>query len=52
MKAAVSPWTDDMMLTDAFRAPLAEVFRLLEVIQNYQGSNRSLVHKCYLRSGV
>lgn len=42
MKAAVSPWTDDMILTDAFRAPLAEVFRLLEVIQNYQGCNSSI----------
>ncbi|XP_014258419.1 sterol regulatory element-binding protein cleavage-activating protein isoform X1 [Cimex lectularius] len=36
MKSAVSPWTEDMILTDAIRAPLAEVFRLIEAIQNYQ----------------
>uniref|UniRef100_A0A1B6CPD3 Sterol regulatory element-binding protein cleavage-activating protein n=1 Tax=Clastoptera arizonana TaxID=38151 RepID=A0A1B6CPD3_9HEMI len=43
MKAAVSPWTDDLYLTDAIRAPLAEVFKLLEVIQNYQQPNSSVV---------
>jgi len=36
----VSPWTKDLVLTDAFRAPLAEVFKLLEVIRNYQLENR------------
>ncbi|GLH11360.1 F-box/WD repeat-containing protein 7 [Gryllus bimaculatus] len=39
VKTAVCPWTKDMMLTDAFRAPLSEVFKLLEVIQNYQHEN-------------
>ncbi|XP_039279240.1 sterol regulatory element-binding protein cleavage-activating protein [Nilaparvata lugens] len=42
MKAAVSPWSDDFLLTDAYRAPLAEVFSLVEVIQNYQHENSSL----------
>ncbi|XP_054271772.1 sterol regulatory element-binding protein cleavage-activating protein [Macrosteles quadrilineatus] len=42
MKTAVFPWTEDLKLTDAFRAPLAEVFPLLEAIQNYQDPNRSL----------
>ncbi|XP_071451860.1 sterol regulatory element-binding protein cleavage-activating protein, partial [Hetaerina americana] len=36
VKTAVTPWTDDLILTDAFRAPLSEVFDLLEVIRNYQ----------------
>lgn len=40
MKSAVFPWTDDLKLTDAFRAPLAEVFPLLEAIQNFQEPNR------------
>lgn len=40
MKSAVFPWTEDLKLTDAFRAPLAEVFPLLEAIQNYQDQNR------------
>jgi len=40
MRTTVSPWTEDLVLTDAFRAPLAEVFRLLELIHNYQLENR------------
>ncbi|RZF42925.1 hypothetical protein LSTR_LSTR017354 [Laodelphax striatellus] len=40
MKTAVSPWSDDFLLTDAYRAPLAEVFSLVEVIHNYQHENR------------
>jgi hypothetical protein len=40
MRTAVSPWTEDLLLTDAFRAPLAEVFKLLEVIRNYQLENK------------
>uniref|UniRef100_A0A1B6K5Y5 SCAP N-terminal domain-containing protein n=1 Tax=Homalodisca liturata TaxID=320908 RepID=A0A1B6K5Y5_9HEMI len=42
MKSAVFPWTEEMELTDAYRAPLAEVFPLLEAIQNYQDSNSSV----------
>ncbi|XP_063231759.1 sterol regulatory element-binding protein cleavage-activating protein [Bacillus rossius redtenbacheri] len=41
MKTAVSPWADDLVLTDAFRAPLAEVFKLVEIIRNYQQDNSS-----------
>jgi hypothetical protein len=40
MRTTVSPWTEDLVLTDAFRAPLVEVFKLLEVIRNYQLENR------------
>ncbi|XP_067004981.2 sterol regulatory element-binding protein cleavage-activating protein isoform X2 [Anabrus simplex] len=48
IKTAVCPWTEDMVLTDAFRAPLAEVFKLLEVVRNYQheNSSKTLSHLC------
>ncbi|CAB0019476.1 unnamed protein product [Nesidiocoris tenuis] len=36
LSCAVSPWGDGMQVTDAIRAPLAEVFRLIEAIQNYK----------------
>lgn len=40
MRLAVMPWDDDMKMGDAFRAPLYEVFKVLEVIRNYQHENR------------
>lgn len=48
MKSAVTPWTKEMQLTDAIRGPLAEVFTLKEIIQNYQHpkSRVSLVDVC------
>ncbi|KAJ4442079.1 hypothetical protein ANN_11945 [Periplaneta americana] len=48
MKTSVSPWTEDLVLTDAFRAPLAEVFELLEAIRNFQleNSTKTLSHVC------
>lgn len=48
MKTAVSPWNEKLVLTDAFRGPLAEVFTLLESIRNYEveNSSRSLSHVC------
>nr|CAD7460238.1 unnamed protein product [Timema tahoe] len=48
VKTAVAPWTRELVLTDAFRAPLAEVFKLLEVIRNYQhkSSSKTLNHVC------
>ncbi|KAG8338717.1 hypothetical protein J6590_000396 [Homalodisca vitripennis] len=49
MKSAVFPWTEEMELTDAYRAPLAEVFPLLEAIQNYQDSNSVTRHFRSLR---
>ncbi|XP_057319656.1 sterol regulatory element-binding protein cleavage-activating protein [Microplitis mediator] len=36
LRVGVVPWADDLALSDAFRAPLYEVFNLLEIIQNYQ----------------
>ncbi|KAG8228658.1 hypothetical protein J437_LFUL008309 [Ladona fulva] len=48
VKSAVMPWTNDLILTDAFRAPLAEVFDLLEIIRNYQNlvRGRTLSQLC------
>lgn len=40
MKSTVSPWNDDLLLTDAFRGPLAESFKLTEIVHNYQHSNK------------
>ncbi|GLV41628.1 SREBP cleavage activating protein [Carabus blaptoides fortunei] len=48
LKTAVVPWAPGLLLADAFRAPLYEVFKLLEVVQNYQHdtSSRTLAHLC------
>ncbi|XP_037940962.1 sterol regulatory element-binding protein cleavage-activating protein [Teleopsis dalmanni] len=36
LRSSVLPWTEDMHLMDAFRAPLYEVFRLLEIVRNHE----------------
>lgn len=43
LRGTVSPWTKDLILTDAIRSPLAESFKLIELISNYQDKNSSLV---------
>ncbi|KAI5700000.1 hypothetical protein M8J76_009773 [Diaphorina citri] len=43
LRGTVSPWTKDLILTDAIRAPMAESFKLVELISNYQDKNSSLV---------
>lgn len=42
------PWGPDLALGDAFRAPLYEAFKLLEVVRNYQNEDslKSLGHVC------
>lgn len=35
-RVSVLPWTPDLILTDAYRGPLAEVFKLIEVVRNHQ----------------
>lgn len=40
LRASVLPWTDEMQLMDAFRAPLHEVFKLLEIVRNHQSSEK------------
>jgi hypothetical protein len=46
MRSMVLPWNQDLLLlTDAFRAPLFEVFKLLEVISNHE-TNVTLSNLC------
>lgn len=40
LRASVLPWADEMQLMDAFRAPLSEVFKLLEIVRNHQSSEK------------
>lgn len=40
LRVGVVPWAEDLSLSDAFRGPLFEVFNLLEIVQNYQDSER------------
>lgn len=48
VRAAVLPWTDNLRLGDAFRAPLYEAFKLLDAVRNYEDANstKSLGHVC------
>lgn len=40
LRSSVLPWTEDMQLMDAFRAPLYEVFRLLEIVRNHETTEK------------
>lgn len=40
LRSAVIPWSQDLVLADAFRAPLYEVFKLLEVVRNFEHESR------------
>lgn len=40
MKSTISPWNEELLLTDAFRGPLAEAFKLVQSIHNYQDNKR------------
>lgn len=40
MRIGVVPWEEDLKLADAFRGPLYEVFKLLDVVRNYQDESR------------
>ncbi|KAJ8926743.1 hypothetical protein NQ314_020860 [Rhamnusium bicolor] len=48
LRVGVLPWESDLTLGDAFRAPLYEAFKLLEVVRNYQDreSSKTLGHVC------
>lgn len=48
LKVAVLPWQLDLNLGDAFRAPLYEAFKLLDIVRNYEDkhSARTLGHVC------
>ncbi|XP_067127513.1 LOW QUALITY PROTEIN: sterol regulatory element-binding protein cleavage-activating protein [Centruroides vittatus] len=39
IKSIVTPWKPGLILTDAFRGPLAEGFHVLEMIRNHQTDN-------------
>lgn len=43
MRSMVTPWVDNLALSDAFRGPLAESFKLVEIIRNYQLNNKYLI---------
>lgn len=45
MRSIVLPWNQDLLLTDAFRAPLFEAFKLLEIISNHE-TNVTLSNIC------
>lgn len=45
LRSIVLPWEKDLVLTDAFRAPLFEVFKLLEIISNHE-TNVTLSNLC------
>ncbi|XP_053690026.1 sterol regulatory element-binding protein cleavage-activating protein [Sabethes cyaneus] len=47
MRSSVVPWEDDLQLTDAFRGPLYEVFKLIEIISNHEDDSKTtLSHLC------
>ncbi|KFB47933.1 hypothetical protein ZHAS_00015995 [Anopheles sinensis] len=47
MRTSVVPWEDDLLLTDAFRGPLYEVFKLVEIIRNHEDKSKiTLGHLC------
>ena len=41
VKSSVNPWKDNLILMDAIRAPLGQVFQLVETISNFQHQNVS-----------
>ncbi|XP_053967505.1 sterol regulatory element-binding protein cleavage-activating protein isoform X2 [Anastrepha ludens] len=49
LRTGVLPWTEDMQLMDAFRAPLYEVFKLLEIVRNHESAEnkRTLDQSCW-----
>ncbi|KAG4069729.1 hypothetical protein HA402_008567 [Bradysia odoriphaga] len=48
LRSSVLPWKEDLILTDAFRGPLNEIFKLLEIVRNHedQESKTTLAHIC------
>lgn len=45
LRSVVLPWTEELAMTDAFRGPLFEVFKLLEIINNHE-TNVTLSNLC------
>ncbi|GIY33272.1 sterol regulatory element-binding protein cleavage-activating protein [Caerostris darwini] len=44
VKSAVSPWKSDLILIDAFRAPLSIAFQINELLRNHQIYQRTANH--------
>lgn len=40
LRTTVVPWSQDLNLGDAFRAPIYESFKLLDTVRNYQEEQR------------
>lgn len=40
LRAAVYPWNEELILTDAFRGPLYESFKILDIVRNHQDEFR------------
>lgn len=36
MRSSVLPWRKNLLLTDAYRGPLHEIFKLLEIVRNHE----------------
>lgn len=51
MRSQVVPWQSDLMMTDAFRGPLQQIFKLLEIVGNHEneaagGGSTTLANIC------
>ncbi|KAB0798454.1 hypothetical protein PPYR_09447 [Photinus pyralis] len=48
LRSAVLPWDSNLYVSDAFRAPLYEAFKLLDLVRNYQEAQgaKTLGHLC------
>lgn len=40
LRSSVIPWNKDLFLTDAYRGPLHEIFKLLEIVRNHEDEAR------------
>lgn len=40
LRSSVLPWHNTMKLTDAYRGPLHEIFKLLEIVRNHEDETR------------
>uniref|UniRef100_A0A336MGS4 Sterol regulatory element-binding protein cleavage-activating protein n=1 Tax=Culicoides sonorensis TaxID=179676 RepID=A0A336MGS4_CULSO len=47
-RTSVAPWNDKLQLTDAFRGPLHESFKLLEVVTNHEDEHQNTLSRLCL----
>lgn len=40
LRSSVMPWQSNLWLTDAYRGPLHEIFKLLEIVRNHEDETR------------